>query len=56
MVKQLATADVCLVHVREKLNLRETAYQRNRSIGGHKGKVMESKLLPLTDLGEESVG
>ena len=52
MVKQLATADVCVDHVRtKKYCTREASYQRNRSIGGHNGKTIESRL--LADLPEE---
>ena len=47
MVKQLATADACTVHVRYKYRKRAFSYQRNKLIGGRKGKTIKSKLLAI---------
>ena len=41
MVRQLAVADLSHAHVRSRHHIRATYWQRNRLIGGHKGKEIK---------------
>ena len=43
--KALAVQDVCLVHVKKRVYVRPTYYQRKRIIGGRTGKQL--KQIPL---------
>ena len=56
MVRQLAVADLYHHHVRMKRRVRETSWQRNRLIGGHKGKEMKFTKLEVIEEDTENEG